>query len=146
MYFMWLTDDQQALWRTYLQMSSRLQFELNRQLQGRGLSLADYDVLVALSERPGCRMSVLGEHLGWEQSRVSHQLTRMRARGLVARSGSADDRRAAVVELTAVGRRALRAAAPGHAERVRAVVFDSMSPAQAHAVGDWMAGVLHRLD
>lgn len=145
MYFMWLSDDQQALWRTYLQMSSRLQAELNRQLQGSGLSLADYDVLVALSERPGCRMSVLGERLGWEQSRVSHQLARMRARGLVARTDSSDDRRAAAVALTAAGRRALRDAAPGHAELVRSTVFDAMTPAQARVVGKWMAGVLHRL-
>lgn len=145
MYFMWLSDDQQALWRTYLQMSSRLQAELNRQLQGSGLSSADYDVLVALGERPGCRMSALGEHLGWEQSRVSHQLARMRERGLVTRADSVDDRRAAAVELTTTGRKALRDAAPGHAELVRTAVFDAMTPAQARAVGKWMAGVLQRL-
>jgi DNA-binding MarR family transcriptional regulator len=143
---MWLTDDQQELWRSYLAMSARLQSELNRQLQGHGLSLADYDVLVALSERPGCRMSVLGEHLGWEQSRVSHQLARMRARGLVVRTGSQDDRRAAAVELTAEGVRALATAAPGHAELVRATVFGSMSRQQADVVRQWMSEVLQRLD
>jgi DNA-binding MarR family transcriptional regulator len=143
---MWLTDDQQDLWRAYLAMSGRLQAALNRQLQrDHGLSLADYDVLVALSELPDCRMGELGAHLGWEQSRVSHQLTRMRARGLIERSGSADDRRAAVVTLTAGGRDALEAAAPGHAELVRAVVFDGMSRSQAAAVRRWTATVLERL-
>jgi DNA-binding MarR family transcriptional regulator len=142
----WLTDDEQALWRTYLTMSRRLQTELNRQLQGSGLSLADYDVLVALSEQPGCRVSALGEHLGWEQSRVSHQITRMRARGLVTRSDTAEDRRAAAVELTATGADALEAAAPGHAELVRRAVFGAMSPTQARAVTRWMTGVLDRLD
>lgn len=143
---MWLTDDQQDLWRAYLAMSGGLQAALNRQLQrDHGLSLADYDVLVALSELPECRMGELGAHLGWEQSRVSHQLARMRARGLVERSGVADDRRAAVVALTGGGRDALEAAAPGHAELVRSVVFDGMSRTQTEALRRWIATVLERL-
>jgi DNA-binding MarR family transcriptional regulator len=143
---MWLTDDQQQLWRAYLVMSGRLQAALNRQLQhDHGLSLADYDVLVALSELSDCRMGALGARLGWEQSRVSHQLARMRTRGLIERSGSADDRRAAVVTLTADGRDALEAAAPGHAELVRSAVFDGMSRTQADALRRWTATVLERL-
>ena len=125
---------------------SRLQAALNRQLQhDHGLSLADYDVLVALSELSDCRMGALGARLGWEQSRVSHQLARMRTRGLIERSGSADDRRAAVVTLTADGRDALEAAAPGHAELVRSAVFDGMSRTQADALRRWTATVLERL-
>ncbi len=147
MYFVWLTDDEQDLWRAYLAMSGRLQLALGRQLQrDHGLSLADYDVLVALSELPDCRMGQLGTHLGWEQSRVSHQLARMRSRGLIERSGSNDDRRAAVVSLTAEGRDALEAAAPGHAELVRSVVFAGMSRSQADALRRWTATVLQRLD
>lgn len=143
---MWLTDEQQGIWRAYLAMSGRLQAALSRQLlQDHGLSLADYDVLVALGERPDCRMTDLGAHLGWEQSRVSHQLARMRARGLIERSGAADDRRAAVVSLTDAGRAALAAAAPGHAELVRTVVFEGMSPAQAAELRQWTATVLDRL-
>ncbi|MUL67405.1 MarR family transcriptional regulator [Mycobacterium sp. CBMA 234] len=144
---MWLTDDQQDLWRAYLAMSGRLQAALNRQLQhDHGLSLADYDVLVALSERPDCRMGELGAYLNWEQSRVSHQLARMRARGLIERSGAVDDRRAAVVTLSESGRDALEAAAPAHAELVRSVVFDGMSRTQATALRQWAAAVLERLD
>lgn len=146
MYFMWLTDEQQGLWRGYLAMSGRLQAVLNRQLQrDHGLSLADYDVLVALSELPDCRMGELGAQLGWEQSRVSHQLARMRARDLIEKSGSADDRRASVVTLTVGGRDALEAAAPGHAELVRSVVFDGMSRSQQDALRRWTATVLERL-
>ncbi len=147
MYFMWLTDDEQRLWRDYLAMGGRLQAALGRQLQrDHGLSLADYDVLVALSELPDCRMGELGAHLGWEQSRVSHQLSRMRARDLIEKSGAADDRRAAVVTLSAGGRDVLEAAAPGHAELVRSVVFDGMSRTQADALRRWTARVLERLD
>ncbi len=91
-------------------------------------------------------MGQLGTHLGWEQSRVSHQLARMRSRGLIERSGSTDDRRAAVVTLTAEGRDALEAAAPGHAELVRSVVFDGMNRSRADALRRWTATVLQRLD
>jgi DNA-binding MarR family transcriptional regulator len=131
MYSMWLTEEQQRIWRAYLTMASRLQTAMHRQLQQDcELSLADYDVLVALSERGPQRMHELGEALAWEQSRVSHQLRRMRGRGLVARHGSDDDRRGATVALTDNGRAALRAAAPGHAELVRSVVFDGLSATQ----------------
>lgn len=147
MYSVWLTAREQTLWRDYLAMTGRLQAAMNRQLQADcGLSLADYDVLVALDETPGCRMADLGGQLGWEQSRVSHQLTRMRMRGLVERRGADDDRRAAVVDLTAAGRDALAAAAPGHAALIRRVVFDGMSEAQARSVQRWLSTVLTRLD
>ena len=80
-----------------------------------------------LSERGPLRINELGEILAWEQSRLSHQLRRMRGRGLVERHGSGDDRRGATVELTDAGRAALDAAAPGHVELVRSVVFDGLS-------------------
>ncbi|MGN7782266.1 MarR family winged helix-turn-helix transcriptional regulator [Mycolicibacterium sp. 22603] len=146
MYSMWLNAREQTMWRSYLEMTGRLQTAMNRQLQQDcGLSLADYDVLVALDEAPGCRIADLGARLGWEQSRVSHQLARMRTRGLVRRRGADDDRRAAVVDLTADGRTALRAAAPAHAALVQAVVFDGMTESQARAVQQWISAVLGRL-
>lgn len=147
MYSVWLTEDEQRTWRNYLTMTSRLQAAMNRQLQRDcGMSLAEYEVLVALDERAGCRISELGERLGWEQSRLSHQLTRMRRRDLVTRSGSSDDRRAATVDLTPAGRQALDTAAPGHAELVREVVFDGVVAGDLEAIGRWTSGVLGRLD
>ena len=146
MYSMWLTEEQQRVWRGYLTMASRLQTAMHRQLQQDcELSLSDYDVLVALSERGPQRVNELGEALGWEQSRVSHQLRRMRGRGLVTRHGSDDDRRGATVELTSDGRAALEAAAPGHVELVRAVMFDGVSPTQLRELAAWIELVTSRL-
>lgn len=143
---MWLSDDEHRLWREYLLMTGRLQMAMNRQLhQACGVTLADYDVLVALSERGRMRINDLGALLGWEQSRVSHQLRRMRERGLVTRSGASADGRGAEVDLTDAGRERLRAAAPGHAELVRSVVFDAMTPTQARALRQWTSTVLGRL-
>jgi DNA-binding MarR family transcriptional regulator len=143
---MWLSDEQQRVWRNYLMMVGKLQVAMNRQLQDScGLSLADYDVLVALDERCPIRMSELGDVLGWEQSRLSHQLRRMRERGLLTREGRDDDRRGANVDLTDDGRAALAAAAPGHAELVRSVVFDGMGAGELRALGSVTGRVLGRL-
>jgi len=84
----WLSDDEQLVWRTYLRMSSLLPAALNRELQqDSGLTLPEYEVLVQLSETPRHRLRPfqICEALNWEQSRLSHQLTRMERRGLVSR-------------------------------------------------------------
>jgi DNA-binding MarR family transcriptional regulator len=146
MYSMWLTEEQQQIWRAYLEMASRLQTAMNRQLQQDcELSLSDYDVLVALSERGPQRINELGDVLGWEQSRLSHQLRRMRGRGLVERHGSGDDRRGAIVELTDAGGAALETAAPGHVELVRSMVFDGVPEGQLEAFGSVIELVTSRL-
>jgi DNA-binding MarR family transcriptional regulator len=107
MYSGWPTEEEQQIWRGYLTMVSPLQTAMHRQLQQDcELSLSDHDVLVALSERGPQRINELGEGLGWEQSRLSHQLRRMRGRRLVQRHGGGDDRRSATVELTDSGRSA----------------------------------------
>jgi DNA-binding MarR family transcriptional regulator len=142
----WLTEDQQRIWRNYLALGGRLQVAMNRQLQARcGLSLADYEVLVALSEQGPLRVLELAAELGWEQSRVSHQLRRMRARALLDRFDSAEDRRGATVEITDAGRDALAAAAPDHVALVRAVLFDGMTPVKLRGFDQVIAAALDRL-
>ncbi|MCV7016964.1 MarR family winged helix-turn-helix transcriptional regulator [Mycolicibacterium aichiense] len=143
----WLTGDQQRIWRNYLALNGRLQAEMNRQLQARcGLSLADYEVLVTLSEQGPARVLELAEALGWEQSRLSHHLGRMRAKGLVERHDTEQDRRGATVEITAAGTDALRAAAPDHVALVRWVLFDGMTPTQLRAFDAVITTALDRLD
>ena len=143
----WLSDEQQRIWRDYLAMVSKLHTAMHRQLQQDcELSLSDYDVLVALSERGPMRINELGELIGWEQSRLSHQLRRMRGRGLVEREGDGDDRRGATVALTDAGLTAVQTAAPGHVDLVRTVVFDGLSKAEERAVGATIAAVLERLN
>ena len=142
----WLTDEQQRIWRNYLALGSRLQAAMNRRLQAQcGLSLADYDVLVALSERGPIRVLELVAALDWEQSRVSHQLRRMRDRDLLERHDSEHDRRGATVEITAAGRDALATAAPDHVALVRAVLFDGTTPAQLRGFDEVIATALDRL-
>lgn len=143
----WLTEDQQRIWRNYLALTGRLQIAMNRQLQARcGLSLADYEVLVTLAESGPMRILELAAALDWEQSRLSHQLARMRGRGLLERRDSEHDRRGASVEITAAGRDALATAAPDHVALVRSVLFDAATPAQLRGFDDVVVAALKRLE
>jgi DNA-binding MarR family transcriptional regulator len=118
-------------WRTFYEMQEVLRGRLEQQLQeDSGLSNADYTVLVALSEAPGGQQRAveLGRRLGREKSRLHHQLTRMCRRGLVQRRSG--DGRAIYAAITAAGRDALTAAAPGHRQQVRRLVLDRLTPQQ----------------
>ncbi len=144
----WLTDSEQRAWRGYQAVQAQLSARLNRQLQiDSGLSLADYEVLVALTDRPEGRLRVfeLAEALQWEQSRLSHHLARMQQRGLVNRRACRDDRRGSYVLVTAAGRRAIEAAAPGHVDAVRRLFFDGLSPDQVELVELLSSRILTRL-
>ncbi len=144
----WLTASQQRAWRGYQAVQAQLSAQLNRQLQAdSGLSLADYEVLVGLSEAPEGRLRVyeLAQALQWEQSRLSHHLARMQARGLVSRRVCRDDRRGSYALVTAAGRRAIEEAAPGHVETVQRLFFDGLSAEQVELVELLSRQILDRL-
>jgi DNA-binding MarR family transcriptional regulator len=145
----WLTDEQQRAWRAYQRMHARLTAALNRQLQAdSGLSLSDYEVLVQLTDTPEGRLRpfALQRSLEWEQSRLSHHLSRMQRRGLVGREECGDDGRGAYVVLTDTGRSAIAAAAPAHVDTVRRQFFDHLSPEQVTTIEHVGTQVLDRLD
>ncbi|MCX4386763.1 MarR family transcriptional regulator [Micromonospora peucetia] len=146
----WLDEREQSAWRGYRQMRRLLDLELARELmRDAGLSEPDYDVLSDLSETPDqrLRLSELADRMLWSRSRLSHHLTRMQQRGLVTREECATDGRGAVVALTAEGRRAVEAAAPGHVAAVRRHLIDLLTPdeivaldALTHRVVDHLTG------
>jgi DNA-binding MarR family transcriptional regulator len=106
---------------------------LARQLaQDSGITEAEFEVLVVVSEAPGQRIRSrdMGKALNWERSRLSHQITRMEERGMVAREQCENDARGFDVLLTKVGLKAIQAAAPAHLEGVRHCFIDLLTPAQ----------------
>ncbi len=116
-------------WLAFMRVQQRLGYEMNRQLQADShLSLADYDVLNALSEVPdgSMQVSALAAQIGWERSRVSHHARRMESRGLVQCNLSTRDRRATDIRLTPAGRRAIVESAPGHVDLVRHLFFGGL--------------------
>jgi DNA-binding MarR family transcriptional regulator len=132
-----LNEREMDAWRTFYEMQEVLRGRLEQQLQAdSGLSNADYTVLVALSEAAGGRLRAheLGHWLGWEKSRLHHQLTRMCGRGLVERHSGRG--RASYAAITDVGRAALTAAVPRHTQQVRRLVLDRLTPQQVDQLAD----------
>jgi DNA-binding MarR family transcriptional regulator len=144
----WLDGQEEKLWRGYLRMNTELHSRLNRHLvRETGLSAADYEVLVNLSEAPDGRRRAfeLRDSMQWEQSRLSHHLTRMERRGLVEREECTTDGRGAVIAITAAGRTAIEDAAPDHVAEVRRLFIDVLTPAQRRALAAISATVIARL-
>lgn len=145
----WLDAREQAAWRAYLAMNAKLAARLNKEMQdSSSISISDFSVLVPLSEHAEGRMRVLelARALGWEKSRLSHQLTRMQQRGLIERSNCSEDRRGAFVVLTELGRRTVEDAAPRHVESVRRYLFDELSAEQVDALGSIATAVVDRIE
>ena len=145
----WLDESELRAWRSLQFMQMRLEGALSRQLAAdSNLSYPDYLVLVSLTDQPEGRMRSfeLAQALGWEKSRVSHQVARMAARELVTKEKCDSDRRGAFVVVTERGRREIAAAAPGHVDAVRRLFIDRLSPAQLASIGDIAEGVLAALE
>ena len=146
----WLNEREQRAWRAVQFMHMRLTARLNRELAATSdLSGQDYAVLVALTDRPDGRMRLfeLAHDLGWERSRVSHQITRMARRDLVTKDKDCpSDRRGAFVVVSPLGRKAIEAAAPGHVEAVRRLFIDRLTPHQLDVIGKAAATILAALD
>ncbi len=79
----WLSPQEQRAWRAHLAAHRLLFHQLDRELQEKGLSLNDYEILVNLSESPDhrMRMSELADATIQSRSRLSHQISRMEAAG-----------------------------------------------------------------
>jgi len=140
----WLTDEQQRVWRTYLDATSRIDQHLDARLRPFGLDLGEYEILVRLSESPGRsqRMSELADAVRQSRSRLTHTVTRMEAKGLITRIPCPDDRRGVIAVLTDAGYALLGEAAPTHVESVRECFIDVVDPNDFEALGRAMAAVM----
>lgn len=129
-------------------MRALLDLQLARDLaRDSGLSEADYDVLSAVSEAAGhsLRLGDLAAHMLWSKSRLSHHVTRMERRGLVAREDCPSDGRGAVLTLTEAGWQAIRDAAPEHVESVRKHFLDLLTAEQVQTLAAISETVLTHL-
>src|SRR5689334_5441730 len=123
----WLDQREARLWQSYRDTHRELMRALEaRMISNSGLSGADYALLHPLSEAEDgvLRTRDLGRSVGWERSRLSHQVSRMEKRGLVCREECTADARGSMVRLTDLGRKAVDAAAPDHVAAVRTYFFN----------------------
>ncbi|MEO6885676.1 MAG: MarR family winged helix-turn-helix transcriptional regulator [Jatrophihabitantaceae bacterium] len=135
----WLSEDEQRAWGAYRRMVLRVDAAIARDLtRDTGLSIPDYQVLAELSAAPDHqrRLSDLANGMQWSASRLSHHVSRMEQRGLVARVGCDEDARGAFVVLSEQGFDALKAAAPDHVVSVRHHLIDRLTPGQLAALSE----------
>jgi DNA-binding MarR family transcriptional regulator len=133
----WLTDAQMKGWRAYIEGSLRLNARLEDDLRAAtGLTMADYNVLVVLSEAPGhrLRMGELAERLVFSPSRLTYQVSSMEKRGLVRRESCPADRRGSEAVLTGDGLAKLRDSAPHHVASVRERLINLLDESELAAL------------
>ena len=91
-----MKDLDSKAWRAFHKIGTSLLPHLGRQITNHsGISGAEYVVLVALSELtvPSVNLNRLATGLGWEISRMSHQVSRMDGAGLVRKTKNLEDSR-----------------------------------------------------
>jgi DNA-binding MarR family transcriptional regulator len=144
----WLTDEEQSVWRAWLDVSRLLNERLQHQLaEDSDLSLAEYEILVQLSETPEqrLRMSELAARVVNSRSRLTHTVSRLEKRGLVGREVCPEDGRGVLCLLTESGLSVLEMAAPGHVRAVRETLFDPLTAREVQELGSVMDTVRTRL-
>lgn len=135
----WLTDDEQRIWRLFMNAVRDFNAHLDRQLRrDSGMPVAYYEILVHLSEAPGrrLRMSELADLARSSRSRLSHAVAALEKGGYVSRCATDVDRRGSVAQLTDAGFAVLEAAAPGHVTEVRKHLFDVLTPEQQRMLSE----------
>jgi DNA-binding MarR family transcriptional regulator len=120
-------------WRAFHKIGTSLLPHLSRQITHHsGMTGAEYVVLVALSElsEPSINLNRLAAGLGWEISRMSHQISRMDEAGLVKKIKNSEDSRCFDVSITAKGRKIAEAAIPLQSKEINHCFSEVLTQAQ----------------
>jgi DNA-binding MarR family transcriptional regulator len=126
-----LSPQELRVWHAFKIMSDEVLSRIGRDLtEGTELSGPDFGVLSRLSGigRGEMRQQDLARSMGWDKSRLSHQLTRMQQRNLVERCDGGN--RVVLIKLTETGKDKLAAARPVHAESVRRNLLSRLTSEQ----------------
>lgn len=126
----WLDATQQRVWREWMRATSLIYRYLDEDLHRSGLDLAQYEILVNLSEASGrrLRMNELADMVNFSRSRLTHVVARMERQGRVQRVAAVHDRRGVVAVLTDEGMALIEEAAPQHVRAVRRAFIDVVAP------------------
>lgn len=134
----WLNPAEMKAWRHYIIASRRLYDALDEALDLHELSMADYEVLVQLSDAPDrkMRMSELASESMLSRSRLSHRIKVMEKAGWVKREACPDDKRGYFAVMTTKGWKAIVAAAPDHVDSVRELFIDHLTKEDQKAIAE----------
>lgn len=125
----WLNPREMKAWRSYVSTARRLTEAMQDDIASHDLSLADYEVLVLLSEAKDrrLRMSELASAALLSKSRLSHRLKVMEKAGWVERMACKEDRRGYWAVMTEKGWKTIQKAAPDHLISIRSRFIDHLT-------------------
>ncbi|MDN3359236.1 MarR family transcriptional regulator [Actinomadura sp. DC4] len=120
-----LSAEELRVWDACKTLGDAVTSRIGTDLAAAGISGSEYGVLSRLNELGDGRLGqqALADEMRWAKSRMSHQLTRMAARGLIRRDQGPTG---VLVVLTPAGRDLLTRARPVHAAAVREHVIDRL--------------------
>ncbi|MDO5049041.1 MAG: MarR family transcriptional regulator [Actinomycetaceae bacterium] len=124
-------------WRIYIETTGRMQSEIDAVLhKGAGIAIADYNLLLLLTEAPERRLRFkeLAQRMSFSKSRLSYQIRSLEKRGLISREAVEGDARGLDVQLTQEGMQTFKKAARLHEKHVQALMFDSISLQEAEVL------------
>ncbi|MEO5708846.1 MAG: MarR family transcriptional regulator [Nocardioidaceae bacterium] len=145
----WLDEDELQAWLKLAGVMLKLAPALDSQLQrDSDLTHFDYLCLAMLSETDErtLRMSELAGRANASLSRLSHVISKLERKGWVERHPSPHSRRVTLVSLTEDGWNVLVAAAPGHVETVRELVFDDLDQGDVAALSRIAGHIVERIE
>ena len=132
-----MKDLDSKAWRAFHRIGTSLLPHLGRQVTNHsGISGAEYVVLVALSESttPSMNLNRLARVLGWEISRMSHQISRMEESGLVKKTKNIEDSRCFDVSITSKGRKIAESAIPLQSKEINHCFSEVLTQSQMKAL------------
>ncbi len=145
----WLTQAELASFLPLAGVALRLGPAFDSQLmRDSDMTHFDYLCLAMLSEEDSrtLTMSALASRTNASLSRLSHVISKLERRGWVSRCRSDQSRRVTLVRMTDEGHAVLVAAAPGHVETVRSLVYDGLSDEDVQHLQRLMTHVLERIE
>ena len=130
-----LSPRELRIWHAFRSMGDDVLSRVGRDIaQATGLSGPEFGVLSRLAtfDKDEMRQQDLATAMGWEKSRLSHQLSRMQRQKLIVRRSG--EGRATLVALTRIGREKLASALPIRDESVRRNLLSRLTPAQIEMI------------
>jgi DNA-binding MarR family transcriptional regulator len=130
-----LSPRELRVWHAFKLMGDDVVGRIGRDIAAAtGLSGPEFGILSRLADigKGAMRQQTLAELMGWDKSRLSHQLTRMKERALIERRNAG--KKAVLVVLTKLGRERLDVARPIHADSVRRNLLSRLNEEQIETI------------
>lgn len=146
-----MTDEQLLAWHLFHVTNERLRREVGRELWvDAQLSEAEFTVLanIAVAEKQdsAIRPAECARAIGWDSSRLAHQLRRLEGREFIQRTPGEDDGRSSVIALTEKGRRAYRSALGPHLRSAKRWFADALNDEQIAALNGALSALMAHIE